>query len=152
MSICAVVALVAMVLVDTADVGAQYFFNAPIHGGYEIVALLLAAAGFLAIPENFLLRQHITVELVDHIVPARISDALRLAGVFAAGLFCGVVAYAMLDPVSKMVADGETTFTLGIPLVWTGGFMLVAFAASALAAIGVFIEDLSDVRARRKRS
>ena len=72
----AAIFLLAMMALNVVDVGLRSGFNAPIFGTYEIIEFLLAAAAFLAIPEVFLRDQHITIELIDQVVP---ESAVALA-------------------------------------------------------------------------
>ena len=74
------VARTAMVAVNVGNVGLRQIFGVQTVGAYEIVEMLLAAVGFLAIPEAFLRDSHITVERIDQVVPARAVDWLRVFG------------------------------------------------------------------------
>ncbi len=138
----AAVFLLAMVAVNVVDVGLRSAFNAPIFGTYEIVELFLAAVAFLAIPEAFFRGQHITIELVDQIVPQRVVAFLRLTGVAASVVFLGLLAFHMVQPALDFIAFEEVTPDLQYPMIWKAGFVLAGVAFSFLAVVAIFVRDL----------
>lgn len=139
----AAVFLLAMMAVNVVDVGLRTGFNAPIFGTYEIVELLLAAVAFLAIPEVFLRGGHITIELIDQLVPPRAVVWLRLAGTLAALVFVGLLAWHMTGPARDFVAFDDVTVDLQLPLIWKAGLALAGIALSVLAVLTVFLRDLA---------
>lgn len=143
----AAVFLVAMVAINVIDVGLRSTVNAPIFGTYEIVELFLAAVAFLAIPETFFRGRHITIELIDQIVPPRAVDLLRLAGFAACCVFLGLLAFHMIEPAADFVAFDEVTADLQYPVIWKAGFVLAGIAAAFAAVLAIFVRD---VRAARR--
>ncbi len=105
----AAVFLLAMVAVNVVDVGLRSGFNAPIFGTYEIVGFLLAGVAFLAIPEAFLRDRHITIELIDQIVPARAVGWLRVFGTSTALFFVALLAWHMVQPALDYVEFNDIT-------------------------------------------
>lgn len=138
----AAVFLVAMVAINVVDVGMRSGLNAPIFGTYEIVELLLAAAAFFAIPEAFLRGQHITIELIDHVVSDRAVDWLRAFGTTAALVFVALLAYHMVEPAFEYVEFNEITSDLEMPVIWRASLILTAIAAAAVAVAVIFVRDL----------
>lgn len=139
----AAVFLLGMVALNVVDVGLRTALNAPIFGTYEIIELLLAAVAFLAIPEAFLLRRHITIELIDQVVPARLVDWLRVFGTLAALVFVGLLAYHMVRPAVEYVQFNDVTVDLHMPLIWKASLILAGVAASVVAVLVVFQRDLA---------
>ena len=140
----AAVFLLAMVAINVLDVGLRTGFNAPMFGTYEVVELFLAAAAFLAIPETFLRGEHITIELVDQIVPPRAVEVLRALGLGTALLFVGLLSYHMIEPALELIEFDEVTRDLQYPVIWKGALILAGFLFSVVAVFAVF---LSEVRA-----
>ena len=64
--------LFGMMLLTTADVGGRYFFNSPILGTVELTQLMLAALVFLSLPVVCWRQEHVSVDLLDAIFPARL--------------------------------------------------------------------------------
>ena len=146
----AAVFLLAMVAINVVDVGLRSGFNAPIFGTYEIVEFLLAAVAFLAIAEVFLRDQHITIELIDQVVPARVVDWLRALGTLAALLFVALLAWHMVRPALDYVEFNEITMDLQLPLVWKAALILTGVAFAVAAAAVLFLRDLSRALGRAK--
>ena len=145
----AAILLIAMVAVNVLDVGLRSGFNAPIFGTYEIVELFLAGVAFLAIPEAFLRGRHITIELIDQIVPPRGVELLKLTGVAASVVFTGLLAFHMVEPAVEFVEFDEVTADLQYPVIWKASLVLAGVAASFLAATAVFLRDMRATLRRR---
>lgn len=146
----AAVFLLAMMAINVVDVGLRSGFNAPIFGTYEIVEFLLAAVAFLAIPEVFLRDQHITIELIDQVVPERVVEWLRAFGTLAALAFMALLAWHMVRPSLDFLAFNEITMDLQLPLIWKAALILTCVACAAVAAAVLFLRDLSRALGRGK--
>ncbi len=140
----AAVFLLAMVAVNVVDVGLRSGFNAPIFGTYEVVEFLLAAVAFLAIPEAFMRGRHITIELIDQVVPARAVDWLRAFGTLCALVFVGLLAWHMVQPALDYIEFNDITMDLQLPLIWKAVLILTGIAASIVAVSVLFLRDLLD--------
>ena len=146
----AAVFLLAMVAVNVVDVGLRSGFNAPIFGTYEIVGFLLAGVAFLAIPEAFLRDRHITIELIDQIVPDRAVDWLRVFGTSTALFFVALLAWHMVQPALDYVEFNEITMDLQLPLIWQAVLILAGIAGAVMAVLAIFLRDLSRAIGGRK--
>ena len=142
----AAVFLLAMVGINMIDVGLRSGFNAPIFGTYEIVELFLAAVAFLAIPEAFFRGQHITIELIDQLVPPRAVEILRATGLAACVVFLGLLAFHMIQPAVDFVEFEEVTPDLQYPMIWKAGFVLAGVTFSFLAVVVIFLREIRRFR------
>ena len=61
--------LVVMMGITVVDVVLRGTFRTPVFGTYDIVEVTLVGVIFLALPEVFLREQHVTVDVIDQIVP-----------------------------------------------------------------------------------
>lgn len=145
----AAVLLVAMLLLNVVDVGLRSIFNAPIFGTYEIVELLLASVAFLAIPEAFLRDQHITIELIDQVIPDRAVDWMRVFGTTCALVFAVLLTWHMIEPAMEFVEFNDISMDLEIPAIWKGSAILLAFAFSIATVAVIFKRDLSTALGRK---
>lgn len=139
----AAVFLLAMMLINVVDVGLRVSINAPIFGTYEIVEFMLAAVAFLAIPEAFLRDQHITIELIDQVLPARVIDVLRAFGTFCGLTFVTLLAWHMVQPTLDYIEFDEITMDLQLPLIWKAALILTGVGAAVLTALVLLVRDLS---------
>ena len=139
----AAVFLVAMMLINVVDVGLRVSVNEPIFGTYEIVEFLLAAVAFLAIPEAFLRDQHITIELIDQVLPPRVIDALRAFGTLCALVFVTLMVWHMVQPALDYIEFNEITMDLQLPLIWKAVLIMTGVGAAVLTALVLFVRDLT---------
>ncbi len=144
----AAIFLLAMMALNVIDVGLRSGFNAPIFGTYEIIELFLAATAFLAIPEVFLRDQHITIELIDQVVPESVVRWLKLIGTFVALVFVGLLAWHMTLPAREFVEFNDVTIDLHLPLIWKASLVLAAFAFAVAAVLVMFLREVSSVLRR----
>ena len=144
----AAIFLLAMMALNVIDVGLRSGFNAPIFGTYEIIELFLAAAAFLAIPEVFLRDQHITIELIDQVVPPAAVRWLKLIGTFVALVFVALLAWHMTQPAREFIEFNDVTIDLHLPIIWKASLVLAAFAFATVAVLVMFLREVSSVLRR----
>ncbi|MEM9048253.1 MAG: TRAP transporter small permease [Pseudomonadota bacterium] len=70
--------LFAMMLLVFADVMGRYFFLSPLPAAYEIVSLTMPGIIFCALPLTVLREGHVTVDLLDALIPGGVA---RVQGV-----------------------------------------------------------------------
>jgi TRAP-type C4-dicarboxylate transport system permease small subunit len=144
----AAIILLAMMMINVVDVGLRASINEPIFGTYEIVEFMLAAVAFLAIPEVFLRDQHITVELIDHVVPQWLTDTLRAFGTLCGLAFVFLLFWHMIQPALDYIEFNEITMDLQMPLIWKAVAIMTGFGAAVLTALVLFFRDMSRVLGR----
>ena len=144
----AAIFLLAMVAINVIDVGLRTTINAPIFGTHEIVVFMLAAVAFLAIPEVFLRNQHITIELIDQVIPDRAVDYLRAFGSLCALIFVALLAWHMVQPALDYIEFDEITMDLQLPLIWMGTLILTGIGGAAIAAFVLLLRDLNTALGR----
>ncbi|MDH5750131.1 MAG: TRAP transporter small permease [Rhodospirillales bacterium] len=147
----AAIFLVAMMGLNVVDVALRSIFNAPIFGTYEIIELMLAAVAFLAIPETFLRGEHVSIELIDQIVPKRVAEIMQVIGMGATVLFFGLLVYYMIPPAIDYIEFNEVSFDLHMPMIWRGSLVLIGITASLIAVGAIFWRDFSRLFDRRSR-
>ena len=139
----AAVFLLGMVAMTVIDVGFRSTVNAPIFGTYEIIEQLLAAVAFFAIGETFLRDQHITIELIDHVVPDVMVGWMRTFGTLAALVFVTLLAYHMLEPAMDFIEFDEVSIDLQLPVIWKASFVLAGIGFSIATVAVMFVRDLT---------
>jgi TRAP-type C4-dicarboxylate transport system permease small subunit len=115
-----------------ADVVARYLLNRPIRGAFEITELALLVLIFAGLPLVSRADEHVTMDFIDRIVPARVARAWIRAvhGVCAALLF--FLTWQIWIKAGRISAYGDTTDTLRIlvgPFVY---FMVAMIALTGL--------------------
>jgi TRAP-type C4-dicarboxylate transport system permease small subunit len=142
-------ALAAMAVVTALDVIGRYLLNAPLPGSYELVGLLLAITVFAALPLATLGREHVVVDVLDHLLPPRLVALQRAVTEAAAGAVLAVLAWQLWLRGERLALEHATTNLLAIPLAPVA-FLMAAFTALAAAAMvilaGVSLRERSSVR------
>ena len=131
--------LVAMVLLTVADVILRTFFSYPIRGMLELIELGLACTIFIAFPAVFLRDEHLSVDVIDSLVPPALTRILKLAGVVVSLLVLAVMAWSMLPAARNMLEFGDVTSDLSIPKIWYWVPVLFGVIASALACLALIV-------------
>lgn len=65
--------LFGMMILTFVDVAGRYLFNSPIYGAYEIIYLMMPALIFLALPIVCFREGHVTIDLLDSLIPSWIK-------------------------------------------------------------------------------
>ena len=142
-------ALATMAVVTALDVIGRYLLNAPLPGSYELVGLLLAITVFAALPLATLGREHVVVDVLDHLLPPRLVALQRAVTEAAAGAILAVLAWQLWLRGERLALEHATTNLLAIPLAPVA-FLMAAFTALAAAAMvilaGVSLRERSSVR------
>ena len=144
----AALALVGMVLLTCIDVVGRYLLNRPLTGAFELSEMAMGALVFASLPLVTLRRQHVTVDLLDSLLPAGWRVAQDAAANLVAAACVGLVAWRLWIKASEMLANGETTAVLKIPM-----YPLVHAMAllSGLTAVVIVAMAWLDARARMGR-
>ena len=128
-------ALVAMMLLTSADVFMRYLFNHPITGTYDVVGLLGALLAAFAMPYTMMKKGHVAVEiLVQSLSRGKqliIETFTHLLGI---SLFLVLVWQAILLS-RDMKAAGEVTPTVHLPFYPILYCMAVCFFGLCLAIL-----------------
>jgi TRAP-type C4-dicarboxylate transport system permease small subunit len=124
--------LFVMMALTCVDVVGRYLFSRPVPGGLEIIEILVAATVFGALPLVTLREEHVTVDLLDAIVPDWLLRLQQVTACVLAAAVCGVAAWQLLLRANRMLDYGDTTAVLKITLY---PLPYVMSAAMALVAV-----------------
>jgi TRAP-type C4-dicarboxylate transport system permease small subunit len=115
-----------------ADVVARYLLNRPIRGAFEITELTLLVLIFAGLPLVSHADEHVTMDFIDRILPARLVGAWIRAmhGACAALMF--FLTWQIWIKAGRISGYGDTTDTLRLlvgPFVY---FMVAMIALTGL--------------------
>jgi TRAP-type C4-dicarboxylate transport system permease small subunit len=128
----AAVILFCMMTLTFVDVIARYVVNRPVRGGFELTELMLLVLIFAGLPLVSHAREHVTMDLIDRLLPARARDWLERAQNLACAALMFVLTWQMLIKAGKIGAYGDTTDVLRIALTPFIYFMVAMIALSGL--------------------
>ena len=124
--------LFAMMCLTFVDVVARYLFNSPLRGGFEVTELMLLVLIFAGLPLVSHGDEHVTMDFIDRMLPARAVAALvRLVHALVAAMFL-FLTWQMLIKAQRIAGYGDTTDVLRIavgPFVY---FMATMIGLTAL--------------------
>ncbi|MFN4278272.1 MAG: TRAP transporter small permease [Ferrovibrio sp.] len=127
--------LMAAATVTVVSVLGRYFFNAPIPGDVEIVALLMAASIALFLPYCQLHKGNVIVDVFTEAAPPRIRLGLDVLASLLVAVVAAVLAWRLgIGGMELRVANDES-MVLRLP-TWIGFIIVVpSFALLALASL-----------------
>ena len=138
----AALVLVFMMLLTVVAVVARQLFNAPVLGLVEYSELALVICIFVAMPGAFLRDENIVVDVVDHVVPGRVTHLLRQLGLVLTLAFLGLSAVTMIEPAWVMFNRDRYTLVLEIDLYYFWIPILFGFYLASLATLWLFLYRL----------
>jgi len=138
--------LFAMMVLTFVDVWARYGFNAPIPGGFEITEYLLVILIYAALPLVTARDEHVTVDVLDSIIPAAITRLQRHFMNLLAGLVLSFLTWRLWVKAGQSIEDNMITTDLEMPLAPLIYFMSILAGITALTFLikAVVPEALSD--------
>ena len=124
--------LLGLMVLTFADVVARYLLNRPIRGAFEITELTLLVLIFAGLPLVSHADEHVTMDFIDRILPARLVGAwIRAMHVVCAALMF-FLTWQIWIKAGRISGYGDTTDTLRLlvgPFVY---FMVAMIALTGL--------------------
>lgn len=142
--------LVGMMLLTCFDVVGRYIFDKPIPGAFEITELGMGALIFTSLPLVSLRREHVTVDMLEHLVPDFMRIAYQVVIDLVSAACVGIIGWRVWIKAHEMHAAGETTATLQIvvyPLVYY--MSILTFITTALMLLLAWNDAFGARRASR---
>jgi len=147
------------IAVSMIDIVGRKTVGFTILGINDIVQLLVMACICLAMPFAFIGEGHVGVDFVTDPLPPRALAALKFA---VALLSCGFVAVLVRFAYAQaalQIGKGDTSMTLGIPIVWYWAPLLTGFSVSVFACLAhalrhlvTLVSGVDPLRARGSRA
>lgn len=91
----------------TIDVTGRGLFSAPLTGTLEIVVNSIVVIAFLQIGFAVRSRSMLRADFLLQVMPRRLRRGLDVLGLLAGAAVFGLLAYAILDPLTSALATGE---------------------------------------------
>jgi TRAP-type C4-dicarboxylate transport system permease small subunit len=144
-NIVAGVALVAMLILVSADIIGNKAFKYPIPGGIEFVSFIAVVAIAFAIAETQLVHGHIEVEFIAARLPILPQKVIAtIVQVFVMILF-GLLSWRSFIYGNEIRVVGEVSMTRGIPfypfIYAIGVCSIIVFMVALLQLLKIYIKD-----------
>jgi TRAP-type transport system small permease protein len=129
--------LASMMLLTTVDVFLRYVLSKPLSGAFETTEIMLAMLIFAGLPIVSDTRQHIVIDTLEGYMSRGVRRALdALANAISMVVF-GSVSYLLFKRALRMMADGDTTSVLKLPLYPVVYFMAALLLVTALVHLAL---------------
>jgi TRAP-type C4-dicarboxylate transport system permease small subunit len=143
----AAVTLFAMMLLTFADVWGRYLLRQPVFGGYEVTEFMMGVLIFTALPMLCAQEGHVTIDLLDHVLPKRSLRWQRAAVNFISGVVLAVMAWQVFLLSEQLARNHEVTMTLKIP---HAPFAVVFAIMAGFASLACFVVTWGYLANRRQ--
>lgn len=130
----ACLALFAMMIVTFVDVVGRYFFASPLPAGYELVSLIMPLIIFCALPAVNLRGGHVTIDLLDNLIPAGVRRLQHRVVSLASAAVLGVITWRLAVLSFSHHEFDAVTDELFLPL-WPFSAVTCALAAVATSTM-----------------
>lgn len=134
--------LVFLMVMTTVAVLGRQLLNLPVLGLVEISEITLVGIIFISMPAAFLRDENIVVDVIDQLVPKRVSHGLYLLGLVLTVVFLAVTAYAMIEPAMEKYDSSETTMALEIDRFYHWIPILFGFYVAVAGTLWLLIHRL----------
>ncbi len=137
-----VLAVIAIMLIVTADTFVRYVLHAPFSWSFELISYyLLIAAIHFAISDTFREGDHIGVDFLPKSIPPKIHVAMEMFWVTAAALVFGIISWGAFENLYYAYVDNE--FFPGI-IAWPVWVSYLPIAiGTAVMTLRLFLHLLS---------
>jgi TRAP-type C4-dicarboxylate transport system permease small subunit len=153
LGVIATAALIALMILTTADVVFRYILGSPLKGVYEISELLFLSAVFLGLGYTQLSHEHVNVQIVIRRLPRRVNLMLETVMLLLALFIYGLLTWRGLVTLLEAISSGEYRWGLiQIPL-WPARLTVpVGASALCLRFIGEMVINLRELFITRKQN
>jgi len=124
-------------LQGAADVAGRYLFNQPIIGTMERGQVLLAMMVFLSWGYTYIMKGHVTVDVLISRLPHRVQMMSKFAAAFLSLIFCILIVWRSAVKGLGYLQAGELVYIIHWPLA---PFALVAPIGALLLCIVLVLE------------
>jgi TRAP-type C4-dicarboxylate transport system permease small subunit len=131
----AALVLFALMTLTCADVIGRYFFGMPVYGAFEMTEMLLACLIFAGLPLVTLRNDHVTVDLLDPVVPDWLFHAQHVVACLIGFVATAYLAWRLWIRAVSLDAAGETTAQLKFKLAYLTYAMSLLMALTAVALL-----------------
>lgn len=133
-AILGVMLLVAATLITVGDIVLRQTARIALAGIVDVTQLLVMGAVFMTIPFAFFTASHIAVDLLVDRLPPRGIAVFKALGAAVAGAFMAACLVYGWQQAAQQHGYGDRSQTIGIPILFYWGPLLLGCGLSAVAA------------------
>lgn len=128
----------------------RYFLSTPIDWGLELSIFLLIIATFMSAGYTQLLRGHVSIEVLDHLLPPHANKWRYLIGDILSLLFCAVLTWNSWQYFHEAFQDGRVSNSTWGPRLWIPYiFMAIGMTMLTLQLLVQVVDALIELKQGR---
>lgn len=135
LKLCACLILLAMMFLTCFDVIGRYLFELPITGGVELTEILLGTLVFSTMPLVTWRKEHISVDLANHIIPTKLKNLCDIGFDVAVSISLSVIGFKVWDLANRAFRYKEMTEYLEIPTYYFTYFLAISCWLTAITSL-----------------
>lgn len=135
-----------MALLTTVSVFGRYFFNLPVQGDFEIVAILTGVCAFLFLPYCQMTRGNVIVDFFLMRAPERVRSAFDTLGCLLYVVIAAILAWRSWLGFEDFRRSQETTMILEVPRWWTVPLAVACFALLVAVSAYTLVRSYRETR------
>jgi len=137
-------AILALAIALTiADILARAMLNASITGMIDITQLCVMAMAFWSIPYAFIRDGHVRITFATEGLPLRVRASLDALAALAGAAVVGLIGWLGYEQALSALRYGDSSQTIGIPMIWYWVFLVSGCALSLGATIVVMLRHVA---------
>ncbi|MSQ72233.1 MAG: TRAP transporter small permease [Betaproteobacteria bacterium] len=137
------VLILIAILASIIDISGRKTIALSIPGINDITQLMVMSCICLAMPYAFIREGHVGVEFVTDPLPRRALAVLKSVVALLTLVFVAVLLRYGYAQAALQVGKGDSSLTLGIPIIWYWMPLLIGLGVSVLACLTVALRYLS---------
>lgn len=141
--------LCAMAMLTTVSVTGRSFFNAPITGDFELIAIGTGVCVFAFLPYCHLTKQNVIVDFFLNNAPDRVKSFFDIVGNFIYTVIIAIMIWRMSLGGIDLYNVDEMTLIMEIPRWWTFPAALVCLLLLFCVCLYSFVRSYNEVRSTR---
>lgn len=138
-------ALMLAIVVVMADIAARKSIGVSIRGTIDLTQLAQMACAFLALPYVFLREGHIAVEFATERLPRKVQTVVSMLAALVTFALMATIAWYSFGQAAIQVKQGDSSMTLGIPILYYWVPTLAGLALSCVSALLVTLRHAVQV-------
>ena len=138
-------ALMLTIVVVMADIAARKRIGVSVRGTIDLTQLAQMACAFLALPYVFLREGHIAVQFATERLPRKVQQAVDLLAALVTFALMAAITWYSFGQAGIQVKQGDSSMTLGIPILVYWVPTLAGLALSSIAALLVALRHAVQV-------
>ena len=139
LGVIASVVLFVMMMLTAVDVVGRYVLNRPVPGAFELTEMMLAALIYCGLPLVSQRREHIVIDTFDQFMSRGVKRGLDIAAEVLCSASLFGLAWLVFGRAARVLAYGDTTTVLRLPLAPVAYLMAAMLLATAVIHLGLIV-------------